>query len=301
MKFHFGTLLFAILLVALSAPCKADAEDLRSSGFNITTGELCELLAFQRSIRLDPKAKVEADWNSRFAKLEVRELERSENVYAYAVDPIRNRQIVAIRGTANLVNALLDIEFWRDKSRELGIRLHHGFEVAASLVFKDLAKFLDRDIPIVVCGHSLGAAEAIIVGMFLKKSGYTVEKIVASGPPKVTDAEGWRAYAALPVIRIAAAYDPVPFLPPAGLYPSSPLVQGGPLLMLLDGPYLTIAPPDFYDAIGPAFREAKAMAARFDVVDHRVWTYCDRAEEKGQTVTFVPFARWELFARPRKD
>ena len=295
--FGIGTLLF---LVATASVQAAD-QDLSPYGFNISIDELAELLSFQRSIRLDPVPKILADWDRRLEKLTLRELKKSENRYAYAVDPLRRRQVIAIRGTANLVNALLDLESWKDKSPALGIKLHHGFEAAATIVFEDVRSYVDRDMPIVVCGHSLGAAESIILGMLLTKAGYKVEKIVASGPPKVTDAEGWLAYDSLPVVRITAAFDPVPFLPPAGLYPKAPFVQGGPLLMLLDGPCATIAPPSFYDEMRSAFDETKGAAGHFDVVDHRVWTYLARAEEKRQSLTFVPFPEWRAFAKPRKS
>lgn len=301
--FVFSTvLIFFIALVSTSvaeAPNVSNDQDLKGSGFDVTTGELIELLSFQYSIRLDPDSKILSDWNSRLEMLTLRELERSENHYAYAVDPLRHRQIIAIRGTANLMNVLLDVEYWKQKSPELGIMLHHGFEAAASVVFNDVKQYLKRDLPIVVCGHSLGAAESIIVGMLLTKAGYDVEKIVASGPPKVTDAEGWLAFKTLPVVRVTAAFDPVPFLPPANFYKKAPFEQGGPLLMLLDGPYMTIAQPGFYDAMSAAFHEAKKVSEHFDVVDHRVWTYLARAEEKRQAVTFVPFQEWQAFAKPR--
>jgi hypothetical protein len=284
---------------SLAFPFAAAAQDFSAFGFGTNVGELEELLSFQCSVRLDPEEKVLADWSGRFENLRVRELGKSRSRYAYAVDPVRKRQIVAIRGTANLVNALLDVETWKVKSPELGINLHHGFEKAASAVFKDAGQFLDRAMPVVVCGHSLGAAEAIIVGMYLAKAGYRVDEVVASGPPKVTDAEGWKAFKDLPVLRITAAFDPVPFLPPARLYANSPFEQGGALLMLLDGPYFTVAPSAYYDAINPAFREVKKASDHFDVLDHRVWTYRDRVEEKRQAVKFVPFHEWRTFAKPR--
>jgi pimeloyl-ACP methyl ester carboxylesterase len=155
-------------------------------------------------------------------------------------------------------------------------------------------------MPIVVCGHSLGAAEAIIVGMYLTKAGYKVDTIVASGPPKVTDAEGWETFKDLPVLRITAAFDPMPFLPPAKLYAKSPFEQGGPLLMLLDGPYFTVAPSAYYDAMNPAFQDVTKASDHFDVLDHRVWTYRDRVVEKRGEIHFVPFAEWKSFAKPRR-
>jgi hypothetical protein len=70
--------------------------------------------------------------------------------------------------------------------------------------------------------------------------------------------------------------------------------------MLLDGPYVAVAPPEFYDTLAPAFEEAKEPKERFDVVDHRVWTYYDRAVEKMDSLIFVPFDAWESYAKPRK-
>lgn len=293
------------LAILLSASATAGAQNpasatLGSHGFDISIEELCDLLSLQRSVRLDIPAKIEADWSERLQKLKVRDLEKSENRYAYALDTQRGRQIIAIRGTANLANALLDLESWKDLSPVLGIKLHHGFEKAASIVFEDARQFLDFKLPVIVCGHSLGAAEAIILGMLLSKAGYRVEKILASGPPKVTDAKGVAAYANLPVVLVTSAFDPVPFLPPALFYPSQPFVQWGPLLMLLDGSYATVASPRFYDEISPAFKEAKQYSEHFDVVDHRVWTYYDRALEKMKGIEFVPFDEWPMKAVPRK-
>lgn len=296
---HFPAILCFALLIAVPF-ANAEENALAANGFDIGIGELTFLLDFQRSIRLDPEAKIQAEWVSRLENLKVIDLKKSDNRYAFAWDPAGKRQIIAIRGTANLKNVILDVELWRDKSKALGIRLHHGFEVAAGLVFADVGRFLDKGAPIVVCGHSLGAAEAIIVGMLLVKEGYIVEKIVASGPPKATDAEGWRIYKNLPVVRVSSAFDPVPFLPPATMYSSMPLVQGGPLLMLLDGPYVAVAPADFYDSLAPALEEVKEPKERFDAVDHRVWTYYDRAAEKMDSLIFVPFDAWESYAKPRK-
>ena len=292
--------IFCVVLLLVVPGARAADNALAANGFDIGIGELSFLLDFQRSIRLDPEAKIQAEWASKLERLKVVDLKKSDNRYAYAWDPAGKRQIIAIRGTANLKNVILDVELWRNKSKALGIRLHHGFEVAAGLVFADVGRFLDKGEPIVVCGHSLGAAEAIIVGMLLAKEGYSVEKIVASGPPKVTDAEGWGTYKNLPVIRVSSAFDPVPFLPPASMYSSTPLVQGGPLLMLLDGPYVAIAPADFYDSLAPVLEEAKESKERFNAVDHRVGTYHDRAAEKMDTLIFVPLDAWESYSKPRK-
>jgi hypothetical protein len=57
----------------------ASNKSLAAYGFDVSIDELFELLSFQRSARLDTQAKIEADWASRFEKLTLRDLEKSEN------------------------------------------------------------------------------------------------------------------------------------------------------------------------------------------------------------------------------
>ncbi len=274
---------------------------LQDLGFRIDLKELVRFLELQRSLFLDPAEKVNADWSDKFDQLRVIDIPETANRYAYGFDSDLKVQVVAIRGTANLKNALLDLESWKTWSATLGIKLHAGFERAADAVYEDLKPRLKKEYPIIVAGHSLGAAEAIIVGMFLERDGYTLDKIVASGLPKVTDEAGWAKYSKLPLIRVVGAFDPVPFLPPRDLYRANPYAQSGKLLMLLDGPYVTVADPDFFDSIPSAFKIAKSVDARFNVNDHRIWTYCDRAREKLQGMELVPFDRWSQYAVTREE
>jgi|GEM_PF-4556101 len=63
-----AVLVFFFALVSISvaeAPNASNDQDLKGSGFDVTTDELIELLGFQRSVRLDPSSKILADWDSR--------------------------------------------------------------------------------------------------------------------------------------------------------------------------------------------------------------------------------------------
>lgn len=95
---------------------------------------------------------------------------------------------------------------------------------------------------------------------------------------------------------MVSAFDLVPFLPPRDLYRTSPYAQSGKLLMLLDGPNVTVADPDFFDNIPSTFKIAKSINAHFNVNDHRIWTNCDRASEKLQGITLVSFDQWSQYA-----
>ncbi len=294
-------ILFCASIVAVGGQeTLKDVPSLQSLGFNIDLRELIRFLELQRSLFLDPATKINADWSDTFDELHIIEIPETSNRYAYGFNSDAGLQVVAIRGTANLKNALLDLEAWKTKSPMLGINLHAGFEQTADAVYEDLKPRLKVGYPIVVVGHSLGAAEAIIVGMFMLRDGLPLEKVIASGLPKVTDEAGWLKYSTLPVIRVVGAFDPVPFLPPRELYRANPYTQFGKLLMLLDGPYLTIAEPKFFDNIPAAFTIARSVDARFNVTDHRIWTYCDRANEKLQGMKFVPFDQWSQYASARE-
>lgn len=68
--------------------------------------------------------------------------------------------------------------------------------------------------------------------------------------------------------------------------------------MLLDGAYLTVADPAFYNRMKPAFEVVDKLQEHFDVADHRIWSYCDRLAEKTSGFEFVDFSLWDMYAKP---
>jgi len=75
----------------------------------------------------------------------------------------------------------------------------------------------DTSLPLVVTGHSLGAAEAAIAMFDLKAQGYKVARTFTFGQPRVGDATFAAAFehefASAEPWRITHADDPVPHLP----------------------------------------------------------------------------------------
>jgi hypothetical protein len=206
---------------------------------------------------------------------------------------------VAIRGTVNLRNAVSDIEFLKRRSPALGIFLHSGFEEVATALYADLKPRLRKGWTIRVAGHSLGAAEAIIVGMLLANDGFPVEKVLASAPPKVTDAEGWSRFAGLAVIRLAGPFDPVPFLPPrAVLYGRDPYVQGGRLLYSLDGKKACVLDGAFFDDLPDGDLPGPVSGDRLDAKDHALLSYMRRLLPKTEGLELVDQRYWRDYALP---
>jgi hypothetical protein len=279
-------------------PAFTAVQSLAGKGFDTSMAELDSLFRFYCSIKYDPDAKIRVDWAWKLEKLQIREIAKTKVRYGYGVEKGGARQIIVIRGTDNFKNALVDAQTWKEKNPVLGIRLHDGFDRSATLLYKDVSQFLDRKIPVVVVGHSLGAAQAMIVGMYLQKDGYALEKIIAAGPPKVTDAEGWAVYRDLPVILIAGAYDPVPFLPPEILYPKAPFIHQKPVLMLLDGVYATAMPQAYYNNMKKASADAKMAGEKLNFADHLPLPYVLRLDGKAREQQFVSPESWLQYARP---
>jgi hypothetical protein len=288
----------AALLAACAAP-PASALDLASFGIGATMEELILLEELNRSVRFDSDALVESAWRDSYDRVTVVSLDSVRNRYALFEDDARKRADIAIRGTVNLKNALLDVEFLKHWSDALGIRLHSGFEDAAQALFDDVKPRLRPGYTLRVAGHSLGAAEAIILGMLLRRDGYELELVAASAPPKVTDAEGWTRFGDLPLVRVVGPYDPIPFLPPRNLvYGKDPYVQGGRLLMILDGARFTIQEGSFFDDYPDAVKQAVADGRHFDLKDHSLLTYLERLSPKGLDLEYVAPSEWAAYATP---
>lgn len=133
---------------------------------------------------------------------------------SYFLSRANNIQTIAIRGTANLENAMLDLDLELRPDAILDIKLHQGFGSGAKAVYEDIKPFLTKDQPIHLTGHSLGGAIAVILGMYLQNDGYPVEQIITFGQPKVTNVTGANKFNNLPLIRVVTPNDIVPLVPP---------------------------------------------------------------------------------------
>lgn len=123
-----------------------------------------------------------------------------------------DHQLVAIRGTASIRNALTDLRVSQSKDGS-GVCFHAGFLDAAREIQRAAAKSLDLAKPIHLTGHSLGGAIALILGWHLTREGYKVARIVTFGQPK-PGSRGLDRLAGLPIQRVTLDGDPVPLVPP---------------------------------------------------------------------------------------
>lgn len=103
----------------------------------------------------------------------------------------KQKQVVAIRGTEGgklisglgFMDIIRDMRFFPWYHPVLGWA-HSGFLHGAVNIFTELKTHTNKEVPIVLTGHSLGAALALIVGILLKHDGYIVDEYVGFACPR---------------------------------------------------------------------------------------------------------------------
>ncbi len=134
--------------------------------------------------------------------------------YFLATNDTEKQQIISVRGTSNIENAMVDVAFQLLPNKHTGIKLHQGFAQSADYIYDKVKAKLKRDYRINTTGHSLGGAAALILAMYLDAGGYEVGKVITFGQPKVTNVSGSRKYSHLDVTRVVMPKDMVPLVPP---------------------------------------------------------------------------------------
>lgn len=134
--------------------------------------------------------------------------------YFLATNDAEKQQILSVRGTSNVENAMVDVAFQLLPNKHTGVKLHQGFAQSADYIYDKVKAKLNKDYLISTTGHSLGGAAALILAMYLDAGGYDVGKVITFGQPKVTNMSGSRKYSHLDVTRVVTSKDMVPLMPP---------------------------------------------------------------------------------------
>jgi hypothetical protein len=243
--------------------------------------------------------EVTAAFTGSYDEFAVVDLAAMKNRYMVGTHLSARRQEIWVRGTANFKNALYDVKFAQRRNEKLGIKLHLGFEEMALALYNDILPWLHKDFDLVIFGHSLGAAEAVILAMLLDTDGYRVSQVYASGQPRVTDAEGEKKFEHLPILRISNPDDPVPSLPPRDIpSPKDPYVHIGNVVILLDGPYYCMLSEDRSDETlaGSFWKALSAEGPIEPVQDHLMPAYIEKEKPKVTVAVQVPYADRAAYA-----
>ena len=110
----------------------------------------------------------------------------------------QGRDVLAFRGTERLHDWITDLDLsWADTG--LGM-VHEGFWRAAQSIVETVWLHYPPPPPagipgpMILTGHSLGGALAVLVGWLLARKGYPVAAVVTFGQPRVGDAQWAGSY-----------------------------------------------------------------------------------------------------------
>ena len=134
--------------------------------------------------------------------------------YFLATNDIAKTQIIAVRGTSNVENAIVDVALKLTPDKIAGVRIHNGFSQAAQAIYKEIKPQLKTDYVINTTGHSLGGAVALILAMYMDIDKFNIGHVITFGQPKVTNIAGANRFQNLNVIRVVTPKDLVPLVPP---------------------------------------------------------------------------------------
>jgi triacylglycerol lipase len=257
--------------------------------------EMYKVMRYQKDPQILEAARKEYD------EVALVDLPATENRYMLGTLDGERRHEIYIRGTANIKNVLSDLAYRPHRDQRLGINLHRGFQKMALSVYQDILPRLHPQYDLVIFGHSLGAAEAVILAMLLDQDHRRVRQVYASGQPRVTDVEGEKKFDYLPILRIINEDDPVPFLPPRTIVSaSSPYAHVGNAVVLLDGPYYCLLAEDTSEeALASDFWHTLSQEGPVaQVEEHFIASYLVRLAPKLTGAVQVPYAeRYSYIAK----
>ena len=198
-------------------------------------------------------------------------------------------QIITIRGTDNDQNWAEDLSFRVREDRPIGIPVHAGFDRVTRLVYEDVKPYLKPGYKTYLTGHSLGAAVAAILAIYLIEDGVSVERVVTFGEPRFTTTDGAKRLQFLPLIRVVDEYDIVPYVPPSTLFDPrfGPYDQVGPEVILLEGPDFVYLPS--HDATRIDLGAFWRLMSLLSVPDHEIRRYLSRTASKTEGAKEVPY------------
>lgn len=225
--------------------------------------------------------------------------------YFLVTDDIAKTQVIVVRGTSNVENAMVNAALKLTLDKHLGVRLHNGFSQSARAIYTEIKPLLKTDYAISVTGHSLGGAVALILAMHLDIDDFTVGKVVTFGQPKVTNIAGTNAFKHLDVIRVVTPKDLVPLVPPfdpVDIYDLDIYWHSGrEVILLADATYALL---EGVNSLLRATRFTQEPLNDKNLQDHQMTLYMLMLDKKIPAASLVPFTNsfnlFNLFGSERE-
>ncbi len=134
--------------------------------------------------------------------------------FVLATNDTTKKHLLAVRGTSNIDNIIVDAAFVLVPDKLSGIDIHQGFLLSARDIYQEIHSQINPEYTIDTIGHSLGGATALIIAMMLDAQGYPIGEVITFGQPKVTNISGSRKFKHLDIKRLVTPKDVVPLVPP---------------------------------------------------------------------------------------
>lgn len=224
-------------------------------------------------------------------RIVVRELSKCKGRVLLLFDDVNRVQYISNRGTDNVKNFIYDGEYVKEFDEKTGIYIHLGFLESSREIYESISTDLLPDYKTYITGHSLGAAEATILHLFLLSDGRQVERTINFGQPKFTNSEGAARYADLPVLRVVHGKDVVPLVPPLNVISE---LHGmyrhfGDQMTLLNGMYYSFLNKKDVKRYASASFWGNAFKINLSLEDHYMDNYIQSLEGKLVQSVSVPF------------
>jgi len=210
--------------------------------------------------------------------------------YFLATNASSKTQVISIRGTSNLKNAIVDAYLQLVNDQKTGLRLHHGFSLAARKVYAALKPLLKPGYKINTTGHSLGGAVALILAMYLDADQFDIEQVTTFGQPKVTNIAGAGKIQHLKVIRVVTPLDLVPLVPlfdPLDINNIDVFWHAGiEVVLLADNQYAIL---EGLDSMLRASRFTLKPLTEENLANHQMVLYLQMLKAKTKSAKLIPY------------
>lgn len=210
--------------------------------------------------------------------------------YFLMTDNSAKSQIIAVRGTANSENALVDAAIQLTPDKHTGVRLHNGFSQAALAIYADVKSHLNKDYDINATGHSLGGAVALVLAMHMAVDQYHIGQVITFGQPKVTNVTGADKFKHLKLIRVVTPKDVVPLVPPVDMTDINNIDiywhQGKEVVLLADDTYAVL---EGVNSMLRAVGFTQELPSENNLNEHQMTLYQELIDSKIPVARLVPF------------
>lgn len=219
-----------------------------------------------------------------------RTIPESQVSYFIATNIVNKTQLIAVRGTSNVENTIVDISLKLRLDQHTGLKLHNGFSWAANQVYADLKPFLNKNYIINTTGHSLGGAVALILAIYLDVDQFTIGQVTTFGQPKVTNIAGTKQFNRLNILRVVTPQDLVPLVPlfdPLDINNLDIYWHSGKEILLLADTEFAIL-----EGISSMLRATRFTQQRLNednLKHHQMSVYLDKLNKKELSSQLVPY------------